>query len=75
MKIACVTVLFYSSVDSVLLESRVLNDCNVGEGGRVILPNAFKQDKMIIAVLSGNVTVLNRLGDRIYTEPKLLVNN
>jgi len=75
MKIACVTVLFYESVDSVLLESQVLTDCNVGEGGRVVLPDAFKQDKMIIAVLSGNVTVLNRLGDRIYTEAKLFVNS
>ncbi|WP_259655913.1 TIGR02922 family protein [Shewanella colwelliana] len=66
MQIATVTVLYYSSVDSLFMESSVLEDCPVGQGGRVILPVSFKKDKQIIAVLSGNCTVLNRLGDRIY---------
>jgi len=33
--------------------------------GRVIIPNQFKEDKSIIAVCEGEVTILNKVGDRI----------
>ena len=33
--------------------------------GRVIIPNEFKEDKSIIAVCDGEVTILNKVGDRV----------
>ncbi|REL29756.1 DUF2375 family protein [Thalassotalea euphylliae] len=38
------------------------------DNGRVVLPNDFKQNKQILAVCKGMVTVLSGLGDRIGSE-------
>jgi hypothetical protein len=66
-----VTLLFYESEISMELESFVIENCQVGAGGRVIIPEAIKQDKLIIAVLLGEVVVLNKLGDRAFKEIKV----
>jgi len=34
--------------------------------GRVIIPETFKEDKSIIAVCDGEITILNKVGDRIH---------
>jgi hypothetical protein len=59
-----ITVLYYE--DDILLElkSMVIHNCEVGAGGRVIIPMKFKEDKLIVAVLLGEVVVLNKLADR-----------
>ncbi len=33
--------------------------------GRVIISNEFKKNKSIIAVCDGEVTILNKIGDRV----------
>ena len=38
------------------------------DNGRVVLPDEFKQNKQILAVCKGLVTVLSGLGDRIDSE-------
>ncbi|AOW75941.1 TIGR02922 family protein [Colwellia sp. PAMC 20917] len=34
--------------------------------GRVIIPEKFKEDKSIVAVCDGEITILNKVGDRIH---------
>lgn len=34
--------------------------------GRVIIPEQFKEDKSIVAVCDGEITILNKVGDRIH---------
>jgi len=62
-----VTVLYYKQDDlsfSLQLHNAVLRDLPVGKGGRVILPDSFRKGKTIMAVLKGEVEVLNTLGER-----------
>ena len=66
-----VTILYYESEISMELESLLIKNCQIGDGGRVIIPHSVKQDKLIIAVLLGEVVVLNKLGDRAYKETKV----
>ncbi len=35
------------------------------ESGRVIIPLEFKGDKSIVAVCLGEVTIINKIGDRV----------
>jgi uncharacterized protein (TIGR02922 family) len=35
--------------------------------GRVVIPESFKQGKLIIAVSEGKVNILNKIGDRIIS--------
>jgi len=35
--------------------------------GRVIIPQAFKEGKSIIAVCDGEIEILNKIGDRILS--------
>lgn len=58
-----VTVIFYSDKSLQLLHE--VGTFEVSQSGRVILPNAFKEGKNIIAVYKGKVEVLNKIGDRI----------
>ncbi|MEH6454683.1 MAG: DUF2375 family protein [Cocleimonas sp.] len=66
-----ITILYYENEISMELESLVLENCLVGDGGRVIIPGEVKQDKLIIAVLLGDVVVLNKLGDRAFASTKV----
>jgi len=62
-----VTVLFYiqdESSFSLHLQSEVLRDLPVSANGRVILPDSFRNDKTIMAVIKGEAEVLNTLGER-----------
>ncbi|TWX55722.1 TIGR02922 family protein [Colwellia hornerae] len=34
--------------------------------GRVIIPEKFKEEKSIVAVCDGEITILNKVGDRIH---------
>ena len=59
-----ITVLYYDDEMLLELKSLVISNCAVGHGGRVIIPTEIKEGKLIIAVLQGEVTVLNTLGER-----------
>ncbi|PKH85773.1 TIGR02922 family protein [Colwellia sp. Bg11-28] len=39
--------------------------------GRVVLPEEFKKGKSIIAVCEGEITILNKVGDRILSVGKI----
>lgn len=65
-----VTVLYYENELSMDLMHETLADCEVGKGGRVIIPNEFKDGKIIIAILKDRVKVLNTLGERAQTTDK-----
>lgn len=58
-----VTIIYYSDVSLELMHESHYFPQN--ENGRVIIPNSFKIDKSIIAVCDGEVTILNKIGDRI----------
>lgn len=58
-----VTVIYYSDTSLELLHEVQHFDHN--EQGRVIIPQAFKTGKSIIAVCKGEIEVLNKVGDRI----------
>ena len=34
--------------------------------GRVVIPRNFKEEKSIVAVCEGEITILNKVGDRIH---------
>lgn len=59
-----VTVLFYDDEFLLELKSEVVSNCEVASGGRVVIPDTFKEGKLIVAVLDGKVNILNKLGDR-----------
>lgn len=54
-----ITVLFYDEEFVLELRSEVISNCEVAAGGRVMLSDNFKKGKLIIAVLEGNVKILN----------------
>ena len=54
-------------VDDSLEIQHVAKQFAVRENGRVVIPESFKDGKIIIAVCEGNVPVLNKLGDRLYS--------
>ncbi|GAA5193640.1 TIGR02922 family protein [Ferrimonas gelatinilytica] len=58
-----VSVLYYD-MNSLVLKKALLSDLKKGPSGRVILPSDFRQGKAIIAVLGGDVEVLNLVGER-----------
>ena len=59
-----VTVLFYDDMEPMKLDSQVFTGLQLSSQNRVILPDDFRPGKTIIAVLEGEVKILNRLGDR-----------
>ncbi|WP_076542634.1 TIGR02922 family protein [Shewanella sp. UCD-KL21] len=69
---ATVTVLFYDAPAGLSMNNTVLKGLNVSAAGRVILPDEFREGKSIIAVLDGECTVLNTLGERVYSQQKLV---
>ncbi|WP_028117090.1 TIGR02922 family protein [Ferrimonas senticii] len=58
-----ISVLYYDE-NSLVMEKALLRDLKLGPSGRVVLPEQFRQGKSIIAVLGGNVEVLNLVGER-----------
>ncbi|QIR16558.1 DUF2375 family protein [Shewanella aestuarii] len=59
-----VTVLFYAEDDPFTLKSAVLIEQAVSDVGRPIFSPTFRDGKTIIAVLKGEVEVINALGQR-----------
>jgi uncharacterized protein (TIGR02922 family) len=60
-----VTIIYYQD-DGLELHHKV-KIFEQNEDGRVIIPQAFKEGKSIIAVCDGEVEILNKVGDRILS--------
>ena len=60
-----VTIIYYQN-DGLELHHKV-HIFEQNEDGRVIIPQAFKNGKSIIAVCEGEVEILNKVGDRILS--------
>ena len=60
-----VTIIYYQN-DGLELHHSV-QVCEQNKDGRVIIPQAFKADKSIIAVCDGEIVILNKVGDRILS--------
>lgn len=61
-----VTMLYYDEQNPLLLQQQVLSGLKMSQQGRVIIPVGEKLGKIIIAILEGEVRVLNSLGDRAF---------
>ncbi|MDP5146044.1 TIGR02922 family protein [Shewanella sp. ULN5] len=68
---ATVTVLYYEAPVGLEMHNAVLTDLEVSEFGRVMIPSSFRRGKSIIAVLEGQCTILNSLGERVYSQKVL----
>lgn len=60
-----ITVIYYPIELAIKPIAETLFNLEVSESGRVIIPNEFKEDKIIVAVLKGKVEMLNSLGERL----------
>ncbi len=58
-----VTIIYYDS-GSLELHHKVKHYPKNG-AGRVVIPAEFKQDKSIIAVCLDEITIINKVGDRV----------
>jgi uncharacterized protein (TIGR02922 family) len=63
-----VTVLYYEAPAGLVMYNEVLRGLTVSESGRVMIPQEFRRGKSIIAVLEGQCTILNSLGERVYSQ-------
>ena len=57
-----VTIIYYSDLSLELMH--VIESFPQNENGRVILPMDFKANKSIVAVCDGEVSILNKIGDK-----------
>jgi uncharacterized protein (TIGR02922 family) len=60
-----VTIIYYRE-DSLELKHEI-KSYPKNKSGRVIIPREFKQDKSILAVCLGEITIINKFGDRIMS--------
>ncbi len=60
-----VTIIYYCD-DGLELHHKV-KTFDQNDVGRVIIPQAFKEGKSIIAVCEGEIEILNKVGDRILS--------
>ncbi len=60
-----VTIIYYN--DSCLELNHAVKDYPKNESGRVVIPQAFKDGKSIVAVCLGEITILNKIGDRVMS--------
>ncbi|MFT6193139.1 MAG: hypothetical protein ACJASU_000033 [Cognaticolwellia sp.] len=58
-----VTIIYYQE-DSLELKHEI-KSYPKNKSGRVIIPQEFKQNKSIVAVCLGEITIINKIGDRI----------
>lgn len=65
---ATVTILYYEAPVGLEMHNSVLTGLPVSETGRVKIPDSFRKGKSIIAVLEGECTILNALGERVYSQ-------
>ncbi|RCU51469.1 MULTISPECIES: DUF2375 family protein [Corallincola] len=64
-----ITVLYYDIQDLQQIRRRCFYNMKDTKGGRVILPEHFRQTSLIVAVLEGDCEVLNTLGERYAQLP------
>ncbi len=64
MDVKDVTVLFFDGDESLIMKKAILRGLPNQAGGRVRLPEQFRNGKVIVAVLEGEVEVLSLAGDR-----------
>jgi len=64
-ELTTVTVIYYHE-DSLVLQHQV-QQCHKNGAGRVIISPEFKEEKSIIAVCLGEITIINKIGDRILS--------
>ncbi len=60
-----VTIIYYN--ENCLELNHAVKDYPKNESGRVIIPQAFKEGKSIVAVCLGEITILNKIGDRVMS--------
>ncbi|WP_114325145.1 TIGR02922 family protein [Candidatus Colwellia aromaticivorans] len=60
-----VTIIYYCD-DGLELHHEV-KTLEQNDVGRVVIPQAFKEGKSIIAVCDGEIEILNKIGDRILS--------
>ncbi len=60
-----VTIIYYD--DGSLELHHQIKNYPKNEHGRVIIPSEFKRSKSIIAVCLGEITIMNKIGDRILS--------
>lgn len=63
-----VTIIYYQN-NSLELH-HAIQTLPISESGRVIISEDFKLNKSIVAVCKGEITILNKIGDRILTVPQ-----
>ncbi len=59
-----VTIIYYNDLSLELMHD--VERFPQNENGRVIISNDFKVEKSIVAVCDGEITILNKVGDRIH---------
>ena len=60
-----VTIIYYN--DNSLELNHAVKSYLKNESGRVIIPQEFKKGKSIVAVCLGEITILNKIGDRVMS--------
>ncbi|MBA6293150.1 TIGR02922 family protein [Colwellia sp. MB3u-70] len=60
-----VTIIYYQE-DSLELKHEI-KSYPKNKFGRVIIPQEFRQNKSILAVCLGEITIINKIGDRIIS--------
>jgi uncharacterized protein (TIGR02922 family) len=64
-ELTTVTVIYYHE-DSLVLQHQT-QKCHKNGAGRIIISPEFKEDKSSIAVCLGEITIINKIGDRILS--------
>lgn len=60
-----VTIIYYN--EHCLELNHTVKEYPKNESGRVIIPAEFKVGKSIVAVCLGEITILNKIGDRVIS--------
>lgn len=64
-ELTTVTIIYYT--DTSLELKHEIKSYPKNENGRVVIPEEFKEGKSIITVCLGEITILNKFGDRILS--------
>ncbi len=60
-----VTIIYYN--ENCLELNHTVKEYPKNESGRVVIPQEFKEGKSIVAVCLGEITILNKIGDRVMS--------
>lgn len=64
-ELTTVTIIYYN--DESLVLQHEIQECPKNGSGRIIISPEFKEGKSIIAVCLGEITIINKIGDRILS--------